>query len=86
MTKTRETGSARRYFSAGRRLNYDGIKLVPVATDWYPFNQPQYADKWHVPGRVIMSTSELVSLATSRGIVVTLTEYEGVATHTTRLN
>ena len=87
MRKQREQGSAERYFHAGRHMFYGNIKLVPVAADWYPYDQPMYADKWHVPGRrEFMSTDALVTMATERGVTVTITEYKGVSTQTTRLN
>ena len=86
MRKQREQGSAERYFWAGRHMFYGSIKLVPVAADWYPYNRSEYADKWYVPGRIIMSTDALVTMATERGVTITITEYKGVSTHTTRLN
>lgn len=86
MRKQREQGSAERYFYAGRRMFYGSIKLVPVAADFYPYDQPMFADKWYVPGRITMSTEALVTMATERGVTVTITEYEGVSTQTTRLN
>ena len=86
MTKTREQGSASRYFYESRRLNYGSIKLVPVAADYYPYDQERYKDMWHIPGRQYMSTEALVILATKRGITVTMSEYVGVNTQTTRLN
>ena len=69
-----------------RALYYDNMKLVPVQTDWYPFDQEKYRDMWHIPGRTIMSTEALVTLATRRGIAVSIVEQEGIQTQTTRLN
>ena len=69
-----------------RRLYYDGIKLVPVAADYYPYDQERYRDMWYVPGRTIMSTDALVALATERGVTVMMSEFEGVSVQTTRFN
>ena len=71
-----------------RRLNYDGIPLIPVqdGTESYPYQRAEYADSWHVPGRNIQTTKELIALANSRGVVVTLTESSGAGRSTFRLN
>ena len=62
-----------------RRLNYGAIKLVPVqdGNESYPFTQEKYKDAWHVPGRTINTTAQLVNLANSKGIIVTMTESSG---------
>lgn len=69
-----------------RRLMFDNIKLVPVSTNYYPFDQEKYRDMWHVPGRTIMSTDALVTLANKKKVAVSIVEQEGIVTSTTRLN
>jgi hypothetical protein len=69
-----------------RRLIYGNIQLVSVYADYYPYNQERYEDMWHVPGRTIMSTDALVTLATRKGIAVSIVEQEGINYQTTRLN
>lgn len=70
-----------------RRLVYDGIPLVPVADrDYYPYDLPRNADKWHVPGRLIMSTDALLQLADRLAVSVKLVEHDGEGIQTTRLN
>ncbi len=70
-----------------RALYYDGIKLVSVyRPDVYPYTKDKYRDMWHVPGRTIMSTDALVTLATRRGFAIAIVEQEGIHTQTTRLN
>lgn len=69
-----------------RRLIFDNIKLVPVSTNYYPFDQEKYRDMWHVPGRTIMSTDALVTLANKKRVAVSIVEQEGIVTSTTRLN
>ena len=71
-----------------RRLNYGNIKLVPVqdGNESYPFTREQYKDAWHVPGRTIHTTAQLVNLATSKGILVTMTQSSGAGRSTYRLN
>lgn len=69
-----------------RRLVFDNIKLVPVLTNYYPFDQEKYRDMWHVPGRTIMSTDALVTLANKKKVAVSIVEQEGIVTSTTRLN
>ena len=70
-----------------RRLHFGEFVLVPVADrDWYPYDQPWCADKWHVPGRITMSTDELVALADRQDITVKLVEHDGVNITTTQLN
>jgi hypothetical protein len=71
---------------SSRRMYYGPIKLVPVFADFYPYNQERYEDMWHVPGRTIMSTDALVTMATRRKVAVSIVEQEGVSTSTTRLN
>ena len=76
-----------RYIRSYRRLIFGDITLVPFADrDWYPYNLPRYAEMWHVPGRLTMSTDALVSLATKRGLTVTLLEHKGSAAVRTQLN
>lgn len=84
MTTKRETATEHVY--QGSHLYFGNIKLVPYFQDYYPFDRIEYRDMWHVPGRRVMSTDALVTRATKLGITVTLTEYQGVATQTTRLN
>ena len=74
------------HFYSNRHLIYGNIKLVPVYAPYYPYDQPRYADMWHVPGRTIMSTDALVILATRKGIAVSVVEQSGISTQTTRLN
>ena len=71
---------------SSRNLYYGPLKLVPVFADYYPYNQEKYEDMWHVPGRTIMSTDALVTLATRRKVAVSIVEQEGISTSTTRLN
>jgi hypothetical protein len=71
---------------SSRRLYYGPIKLVPFFADYYPYNQERYKDMWHVPGRTIMSTDALVTLATIKKVTISIVEQEGVSTSTTRLN
>lgn len=71
---------------SNRCLYYGAIKLVPVFTDYYPLDQEKYRDMWHVPGRTIMSTQALVTLATRKKVAISIVEQEGVSTSTTRLN
>ena len=74
------------HLCSNRRLYYGSIELVPVHADYYPFDQEKYRDMWHVPGRTIMSTDALVTLATRKGVAVSIVEQEGISTSTTRLN
>ncbi len=70
-----------------RRLVFDNIKLVPVFVEYtHPYNQEKYRDMWHVPGRTIMSTDALVTLANKKRVAVSIVEQEGITTSTTRLN
>jgi len=69
-----------------RRLIFDNIKLVPVSTNYYPFDQEKYRDMWHVPGRTIMGTDALVTLANTKKVAISIVEQEGIVTSTTRLN
>ena len=70
-----------------RRMNYGSIQLVPVAADTHrPWHTEEYKDMWHIPGRTIMSTDALVTLATRKGIAVSIVEQEGINHQTTRLN
>ena len=70
-----------------RRLVFDNIKLVPVAADAHrPWHTEEYKDMWHVPGRTIMSTDALVTLANKKRVTISIVEQEGIATSTTRLN
>ena len=71
-----------------RRLNYGPITLVPVqdGNESYPFNEAKYKDAWHVPGRTMYTTAQLVDLANSKDITVTMTECTGAGRSTYRLN
>ena len=71
---------------SSRHLYFDNLKLVPVSTNYYPFDQEKYRDMWHVPGRTIMSTDALVTLANKKRVAISIVEQEGVSTSTTRLN
>ncbi len=69
---------AERWNLSYRRLHFGDIQLVPVADrDWFPYDAEWNEDKWHVPGRKIMSTEALVKLATKQGVTVTLVEHAG---------
>lgn len=77
----------RGYTEPVKRLNFDNVALIPVDTDHWPHNINLKPNSWHVPGRRIMTTTELVALADSRGLKVTLTEQDGDGTSkTTTLN
>lgn len=79
--------TAERYNIRFRRLHYGSIVLVPAYDPtMYPYSEERYRDKWHVPGRKIESTEELVSRATQKGITVSITEHSGLWAETTRLN
>ncbi len=71
-----------------RRLNYGSIELMPVqdGNEAFPYMHAQYKDAWHVPGRTINTTAQLVDLANSRRVTVTLTESTGAGRSTYRLN
>ena len=71
-----------------RRLNYGDIALIPVqdGNECYPYTREGYKDAWHVPGRTVNTTAQLVGLANSKGITVTLTESSGAGRSTYRLN
>ena len=84
MTRTTQK---ERYNILFRRLNYDGIELLPAYDPkTYPYSDESYRDKWHVPGRKIESTAALVNRATRKGITVSITEHSGLWAETTRLN
>ena len=71
---------------SSERLYFGSIKLVPVAAPYFPYNLDRYKDHWHIPGRTIMSTDALVTLANKRGVAVSIVEQRGPSTETTRLN
>ncbi len=66
-------------------LSFNGIKLVSVYSDDFPYNRERCKDMWHVPGRTIMDTAALLDLAIQRKVSLNRTEFsDGIAT-TTRL-
>lgn len=68
-----------------RRLIFDNIKLIPVSADLHhPWHRNK--DMWHVPGRTMMSTDALVTLANTKKVAISIVEQEGIVTSTTRLN
>ena len=74
------------YGNKYRQLHYGDIRLVPVDNGVHPYDGEAYVDAWHVPGQQIVTTQELVRLATKRGITVRLTETSRDGRTTIRLN
>lgn len=70
-----------------RALIYGGITLIPVDINLPPycFIRQDFSDAWHVPGRRMMLTAELVSMAQERGIAVVLSERDRSGERTYRL-
>ncbi len=73
-------------FRMSRRLHFGDIALIPVDDSEPPYKHERYGNAWHVPGRTISSTEQLVKLADSRGITVRLTESSLDGSTTIRLN
>lgn len=44
-------------------LTFDGVKLISVYSDEFPFDQERCKEMWYIPGRRIMATGELIGLA-----------------------
>ena len=63
-----------RHFSRACTLFYDGIMLLPANT---------LCTKWHVHGREILSTPELIRRAVLRGVTVVRrdSKINGVSVH-----
>lgn len=58
-----------------RQLHYGDIRLVPVEVGKYPYiSHEVFQDSWHLPGRSIATTVELVKLAKTHSIRVWLVE------------
>jgi len=68
-----------------RCLHYGDMRLIPVDNGVHPYTD--YPDSWHVPGRrEYCTTSQLVAMATRRGITVTLAETSREGKSIVRLN
>ena len=66
-------------------LMFNGIKLISVYSDEFPYNRERCRDLWYIPGREIMGTDALIDLAIARKVPLNRTVYsDGIAT-TTRL-
>lgn len=62
-------------------LTFNGIKLISVYSDEFPFDREALKEEWYIPGRQIMRTCTLIDLAHKRGVSLSRTTYdEGIAT------
>lgn len=66
-------------------LTFNGILLVSYYEPYAPYNQEKFKDLWHIPGREIMSTDALITLAEKRQVPLNHTAYSEGTTTTTRL-
>lgn len=74
-----------------RRLNYGYVDLIPVTVHCPRPKGRTFVDVlanrlWHVPGRRVMSTHELIILAGKRGVSVSMTVGDVYQSTRTRLN